>query len=397
VIKQSWLLPEGIEELLPTEAASFEALRRQILDLYSAWGYELVNPPIVEFLDSLLTGTAEKLDVETFKLTDQVSGRLMGVRADMTPQLARIDARNVSEQAELPSRLCYVGNVLRTRADEFGGSRNPTQIGVELYGHKGMNSDVEVLTLMCETILAANVKSLNIDIGHVGIYEGLAKAAGLTEEQEVVLFEMMQRKAQTEINTFVDALSDASKDAKHNLKELPTLSGDISTLEKARKSFKNTPASVLDAINEIEDIIKQFQQRVSSVELQVDLAELRGYGYKTGVVFAAFLNGHGREVARGGRYDGVGKRFGRNRAATGFSVDLKKLVTLSEYQVKQGNSILAPAAIGQADLLEAIKAFRQEGYAVIEALDEANFKAQKAFYTRHLEQVSGDWKISDKK
>lgn len=388
---QSWLLPEGIEELLPAEAASFEALRRNILDLYRTWGYQQVNTPLVEFLDSLLTGSAKKLDLETFKLTDQLSGRLMGVRADITPQLARIDARDVSATANTPSRLCYVGSVLRTRADELGCSRNPTQIGVELYGHDGIASDIEVLTLMCETINTAKVKDLNIDLGHVGIYRGLAVAANLNTDEESSLFEMMQRKAQTEINSFVDALN-TSADIQRMLKVLPSLSGDLSTLEKARAEFKKAPKDVLQAIDQIEKVAQGLLQRVDNVSLHIDLAELRGYGYKTGIVFAAFLNGHGREVARGGRYDGVGERFGRARAATGFSVDLKTLVKLGAYSAPDKQSILAPAAADDS-LHQAIQACRAKGYVITEALDAEDYAAQVPYFQKVLVKNNDEWQI----
>ncbi|HED18012.1 MAG TPA: ATP phosphoribosyltransferase regulatory subunit, partial [Gammaproteobacteria bacterium] len=204
IAKNRWLLPEGIEDLLPDQAMQLEQLRREILDLYRSWGYELILPPFIEYLDSLLTGSGHDLDLQTFKLIDQLSGRLLGLRADMTPQAARIDAHRM--QREAPSRLCYLGTVLRTRPDGFDGSRSPLQVGVELFGHAGAESDVEILQLMVATLALTGVEDVYLDLGHVGIYRGLAHDAGLDEEQEALLFDALQRKALPEIDTFLAGL-----------------------------------------------------------------------------------------------------------------------------------------------------------------------------------------------
>ncbi|PCI08232.1 MAG: ATP phosphoribosyltransferase regulatory subunit, partial [Gammaproteobacteria bacterium] len=203
-IKQHWILPEGIEEVLPEQAARFETIRRLLLDLYASWGYELVMPPTIDFIESLLTGTGHDLDLQTFKLVDQLSGRTLGLRADMTPQVARIDAHQL--QREGPTRLCYIGTVLRTKPDSIGDSRSPLQVGAELYGHSGVESEVEIIGLMLQTFSAMEIEDVYLDMGNVDIYRGLAKQAGLSAEVESQLFEMLQRKAVTEIDTLLNSL-----------------------------------------------------------------------------------------------------------------------------------------------------------------------------------------------
>ena len=206
-----WLLPEGIEEVLPQQARQLEVMRRGLLDLFQSWGYELVMPPFIEYIDSLLTGTGNDLDLQTFKLTDQLTGRMMGVRADMTPQVARIDAHHLKSTA--PTRLCYLGTVLHTRPDGFAGSRSLLQVGAELFGHAGIESDVEVLSLMVETLKQAGIENLYLDLGHVGVYRGLVDQAGLDVEQEAVLFDALQRKANPEISELLNEWSLPKADA----------------------------------------------------------------------------------------------------------------------------------------------------------------------------------------
>ena len=232
---ERWLLPEGIDELLPDQARRLEALRRRLLDLHESWGYELVITPFIEFLDSLLTGTGKDLDLQTFKLTDQVSGRLLGVRADITPQAARIDAHRLRREA--PTRLCYLGSVLRTRMDDYAGSRSPLQIGAELYGHAGVESDVEVLCLMMAALQAAEVEDLYLDVGHVGIFRGLAAQAGLNAVQEHALFTALQRKAEPEVVSLVRDYGVPSA-AAERLIALTSLNGGEDVIPVARKRLK---------------------------------------------------------------------------------------------------------------------------------------------------------------
>lgn len=321
-----WLLPEGIDEVLPPRAYQLEQLRRQLLDLFRGWGYELIIPPFIEFLDSLLTGTGHDLDLQTFKLTDQLSGRLMGVRADMTPQAARIDAHQLKREA--PVRLCYIGTVLRTRPDGLGGSRDPLQVGAELFGHAGVEADIEIVSLLVETLRVVGVPSPYLDLGHVGIFRGLARQAALDADAEEALFDALQRKAIPEIDSLLASLNVPAAE-RSMLAALPLLNGGNEVLARAREQLRAAGAPVQAALDELEAIARALGERLPQVPLHFDLGELRGYRYQTGAVFAAFAPGYGRELARGGRYDEVGRVFGRSRPATGFSADLKALAALA--------------------------------------------------------------------
>lgn len=360
-----WLLPEGIEELLPEQAAQLEQLRRELLDLYRTWGYELILPPFIEYLESLLTGTGHDLDLQTFKLIDQLSGRMLGLRADMTPQAARIDAHRL--QREAPSRLCYLGTVLHTRPDGFAGSRSPLQVGAELFGHAGAESDVEVLELMVATLALTGVEDVYIDLGHVGIYRGLARDAGLNEEQESVLFDALQRKAIPEINEFLGQL-DLSTAQRERLAGLATLNGGPEVLAQAQALFQGSGDAAQDALENLARIAALARQRLPGLPLHYDLAELRGYQFHTGVVFAAFVADRGQEIARGGRYDDIGKVFGRARPATGFSTDLRTLMQLGTRSWPQApGAILAPAE-DDAALADKVRALREQGECVVQQL-----------------------------
>jgi len=359
-----WLLPEGVEELLPQQAEHLDRLRRQLLDLFRGWGYDLVMPPVMEYLETLLIGRGDELDLKTFKFTDQLNGRLMGVRADITPQIARIDAHHL--RREFPSRLCYAGIVLHTRADGHGVSREPMQVGAELYGHDGVESDVEIVTLMVETLLTTGIEGVYIDLGHVGIFRALAKDADLTHEQETHLFDVMQRKAKPEMNELFATWGLAAK-WRNIFMNLVDLNGDASVIEKARQELHDTTAEVMKALDELQQVATDVRQRLPDLQIHFDLAELRGYHYKTGVVYAAFVPGHGRELARGGRYNQVGAQFGRDRPATGFSADLKTLIRVSAESSPETNAILMPYAV-DADLLQLVSTLREKGERVISLL-----------------------------
>lgn len=321
-----WLLPEGVEEILPPDSWRFEAMRRRLLDLYRKQGYSLIIPPLIEYLDSLLTGAGHELDLQTFKLTDQLNGRMMGVRADMTPQAARIDASRLT--AKGPSRLCYIGTVLRTRPDGLGGSRCPQQVGVELFGDAGIGADLEIIALMLKTLSVCDAKGVHLDLGHVGIYRALAAQASLSGDDEQELFGILQRKSQPDLETFL-RMRKLDTDVARPLAALIDLNGGIDVLQQARKQLRNSGRQVANALTTLERLAEQIGALKPRVPLHIDLAELRGYRYKTGVVFAAFVAGEGREVARGGRYDAAGAVFGRARPATGFSTDLATLLRLS--------------------------------------------------------------------
>ncbi len=394
--KQHWILPEGIEEILPEQAARFELMRRMLLDLYASWGYELVMPPTIDFIESLLTGTGHDLDLQTFKLVDQMSGRTLGLRADMTPQVARIDAHQL--RRDVPTRLCYIGTVLRTRPESIGDSRSPLQVGAELYGHAGIESEVEIISLMLETFSAMKVENVHLDLGNVDIYRGLAKQAGLSEEIESQLFDMLQRKAVTEINSLLDTLNIDSK-IKTMLASLPSLNGGKDVFASARRLLSHADVSVIKAIDYLEKTAELMMQRFGTIlpetKVHFDLSELQGYHYKTGVVFAAFVPQLGQAIARGGRYDNIGKVFGRARAATGFSTDLKVLNQLSKKQFVATEKIFAPVDCEQS----VIAALRAEGKVVIEQLPgqeaDAKTNANAMGCNKNLCLIDGQWAVKD--
>lgn len=384
-----WLLPDGVEEVLPGRARAIEQLRRGTLDLYQRWGYELVFPPLIEFLESLLNGAGRDLERETFKITDQLTGRLMGVRADITPQVARMDAHSLRRNA--PTRLCYCSSALRTRPAVAGGTRLPYQIGVELFGHSGVDSDLEVISLLLETLRLAGVDNeVVLDLGHVGLFSGLLADCSLSDAQQAQLEDILVRKARVELDTFLadSSLPDAASKA---LAALPWLAGDAAVLGEAREIFQHFPAA-LAALDELDTLVSVLSQR--GVTLHLDLGELRGYHYHTGCVFAAYLPGESEPVAKGGRYDHIGEVFGRARPATGFSADLKML---SARTVAAGdNGILAEGSLQDADFAAAVAALRDQGERVVLALPGADNDGQLLGCQRRLVQGDNGWVIQDK-
>jgi ATP phosphoribosyltransferase regulatory subunit len=350
----------------------------------------MVVTPFIEFLDSLLTGTGRDLELQTFKLVDQSSGRMLGVRADITPQAARIDAHRLRHEA--PTRLCYIGSVLRTRSDGFSGSRSPLQIGAELYGHAGVASDVEIVCLTMATLRIAGLRDIYLDLGHVGIFRSLAEAAGLDGRQEAALFEALQRKACAEIAELVDAFG-LEKDMRRMLLALAELNGGEEVLPLARKVLADAPPAVLTAIDYIDAVSASLRQRLPDLPVHYDLAELRAYHYQTGVVFAAFVPGEGQEVARGGRYDEIGKVFGRARPATGFSADLKTLMRLGSHAaVPLADAILAPDDRAPG-LLARIDELRAAGRVVIGELPGQVGDASQMGCAYRLQQQGDDWVV----
>jgi len=311
-----WLLPEHIEDILPEEAMRIEALRRRILDLFFEKKYELVMPPLVEFTDSLLTGTGHDLDLRTFKLVDQLSGRMMGVRADITPQVARIDAHLLNRKGV--TRLCYCGSVLHARPAGPAATREPIQIGAEIYGHAGIASDLEIQSLLCRALAAASVKGARMDVGHVAVFRSLVRSAGIGAGLERDLFEALQRKDLPLLKGLTKKLDAKTRAA---LLLLPELYGDSAVLENAEKKLPKLP-ELQKALATLRALAK-----ACPIPVSFDLAELRGYHYHSGVVFDAYCDGVAGAVARGGRYDEVGKAFGRPRAATGFSIELRSLAS----------------------------------------------------------------------
>ena len=385
---QRWLLPEGMEELVPPESLRLEQVRRSLLDLFFRWGYELVTPPFIEYLESLLTGTGEDLELHTFKLIDQLTGRMMGVRADMTPQVARIDARRLRRAG--PSRLCYVGTVLHTMPERISGTRSPVQIGAELYGHAGWESDCEIVCLMLEALERSGLGPVHLGMGHVGIFRALARRAELSQEQEIALHEVLQRKAGMEARELLEEWNVQARCAAA-LTALVGLDGDPAVLERAGRELAGGGGGVGRALGDLAELVRAVRTRRPDVELHVDLAELRGYRYHTGFVFAAFVPGYGQEVARGGRYDEIGAVFGRARAATGFSADLKTLVALQEAGAARsgGGTVTAPWADDPV-LLATIHELRSRGETVIQRLP-----GEVPHGPRHLERRGGRWVIVD--
>ena len=387
-----WLLPDGVEEILPVEAYKLESLRRQLLDLYESWGYQLVITPLIEFLDSLLVGSSHHLDLHTFKITDQLTGRMMGIRADITPQAARIDAHRLNREG--PVRLCYADNVLHTKPRGIMTSRVPIRIGAELYGHSGVECDVELICLMHQTLSAITIDGIHIVLGHVGIFRSLVEKAGLDVDIEQSLFEAIQRKAYDEIDSVLDA-SVKDKDLQNMLKQLSRLSGDESILQDALSVFSNAPDSVKAELQELVTIVEGVKQQIPDIILCFDLCELRGYEYHTGIVFAAYTPAHGRAVAKGGRYDHIGEVFGRARPASGFDSDLKVLAKLSTKEFTQKAGIVAPNLNDQG-LREMIAELREQGEIVIVNLTDRpldNSDQQEMNCDRQLVNKGGAWVV----
>jgi ATP phosphoribosyltransferase regulatory subunit len=311
-----WLLPEHIDDILPEEAMRIELLRRSLLDLFFSNKFQLVMPPLVEFTDSLLTGTGHDLDLRTFKLVDQLSGKMMGVRADITPQAARIDAHLLNRKGV--TRLCYCGSVLHARPATPDATREPIQIGAEIFGHAGIASDLEIQSLLCRALAAAGVKGARMDVGHVAVFRSLVRAAEIGHELEVDLFEALQQKNVPGLKNLTKRVDAKTRAA---LLLLPELYGRADVLDLAEKKLPQLP-ELKKAL-----VTLRALSKASPIPVSFDLAELRGYHYHSGVVFDAYCDGVSGAVARGGRYDEVGKAFGRPRPATGFSIELRSLAS----------------------------------------------------------------------
>lgn len=385
-IKERWLLPEGVEETLPADAKRLEQLRRAILDLFERWGYELVMPPLIEYLESLQTGVGKDLDLQTFKLIDQLTGRLMGVRPDMTPQAARIDAHYLKR--EHVTRLCYLGPVLRTRPDEFAGSREPLQLGAELYGHAGPESDAEVLTLMVATLGLAGVSAPHIDLAHVGVFRALAERAGFDRAQETELLEAVQRKSKADVEALLTQSNTAAPQRRQFL-ALLDLSGGVDVLPRARTLYGDV-APVMAAIDYLGAVVQCVRRESPGLELYIDLAELGGYHYYTGVMFSAFVPARGQALAKGGRYDGIGKAFGRDRAATGFGADLRELLKAGARPAAAAPGIYAPAD-NDAALAAEINRLRAQGERVVRALPGDGAQPTQLGCDRQLVRKNNRW------
>jgi ATP phosphoribosyltransferase regulatory subunit len=372
-----WLLPEHIEDVLPGEARAMERLRRAILDLFASHGYELVAPPLLEYTDSLLSGIGRDLDLATFKLVDQLSGRMMGVRADHTPQVARIDAHLLNRQGV--ARLCYCGSVLHTVPAGMTKMREPIQIGAELYGHAGLEADAEVLALMVASLKRAGIERVHIDLGHPGIYRALVEKSGLNAEQAEALFHAVQQK---------DAPR-ARELGGEAVAALTAMNGARDVITAARKQLPALPA-ITSALNSLDRLASLVQ--APGVDISVDLAELGGFNYESGLVFAAFAPGSPDAIARGGRYDEVGATFGRARPATGFTMDLRQLAALAPRE-EAAERIVAPSLDDPA-LKEAIAKLRDAGNVVVVEMPGTEKHRAELGCERKLEMKDGKWRVT---
>lgn len=384
MIMQKWLLPEYIEDLLPGEAARVERLRRRILDLFFTHGYELVVPPMLEYLESLLTGTGHDLDLKTFKLVDQLSGRMLGLRADITPQVARIDAHLLNRKGV--TRLCYAGTVLHTQPSGLLRTREPMQIGAEIYGHAGLESDIEIQMLMLRVLQATGVSGVHLDIGHVSVFRALVTRAGLTAPQEADLFQVLQAKDVPALRELSNGLDAVTRDA---LLLLPELYGGPDVLHVARARLPDYPelTACLDALARIGRELNGDVQ-----ELCFDLAELRGYHYHSGVVFAAYAGNRPEAIARGGRYDEVGRAFGRARPATGFTMDLRELAQMANAE-ERPLRVLAPYQPADAGLQAEIARLRAAGTVVVSDLPGHDANRAELDCSQQLVAKNGAWKL----
>ena len=377
----NWLLPEYIADALPAEADRIERLRRTVLDHFRVRGFELVMPPMLEYLESLLTGAGQDLHLRTFKLVDQLSGRTMGVRADITPQAARIDAHLLNHQGI--TRLCYCGSVLHTLPATISAGREPLQIGAELYGFEGIEGDLAIIRLMAGALEKIRLPISRIDLSHVGIFEALVDAAGLPQAAEEDLLKLLQAK---DVPGIVDACVDVPSPYREALQSLPALYGGAEILARAAAELPALPA-ITAALESLRHLIAAAPE----LPFSVDLSDLRGYHYHNGVVFAAYCPDYPAAIALGGRYDGAGQAFGRARAATGFSMDLREVARLVPPTKSQG-AVLAPC-VGQDKLLAAhIAALREQGETVVELLP-GETACEGPFCDRKLAKVGEHWII----
>jgi len=384
-----WLLPDGIEEMLPEEAQLVEGLRRSLVDLFQCWGYDYVIPPVVEFTDSLLSGSGEDAELLTFKLTDQLSGKTMGIRADITPQTARMDAHSLRREGV--NRLCYAGHVMYTRAKSPLGSRTPVQVGVELFGEAGLDADLEVISLLIETLQIAKLDSQYVDIGHAGIYRALSAAASLNEEEELELFDLMQAKSINEIDAWIENQVEQEQ-VKEWLKALPRLSGDTGVLQKAGEVFNGAPSAVTQALDDLKRLAQLLGARYPDANLYFDLSELRGYHYYTGIIFGAFAPGVGNAIANGGRYDHVGEVFGRARPASGFAVDLSAVNRIRKAKEKTSSAIFAASSDDEILWIK-IKELRSRGERVVCGLAQQTIALDYQNCDRQLLKENGEYVI----
>ncbi|HJV73794.1 MAG TPA: ATP phosphoribosyltransferase regulatory subunit [Noviherbaspirillum sp.] len=375
----NWLLPENIADVLPSEARKIEDLRRAILDNFRLYGYELVMPPMLEYIESLLTGAGQDMDLRIFKLIDQLSGRTMGIRADMTTQVARIDAHLLNRASV--TRLCYAGSVLHTRQSGLHATREPLQIGAEIYGHAGLEADAEIQQLAQASLALAGFSQVRLDLCHVGVLRAIIANDPMAKNSEAELFSLLEAKDVPELRSIAQDFDQVTRQA---LLALPGLYGDASTIPRAREVLAKVPG-VVRALDELELLIKQ----AGTASITVDLADLRGYHYHSGVMFAAYVPGLPNAVARGGRYDHVGEAFGRARPATGFSMDLRELARLIP-SAERRRAIRAPWGT-ESSLRQKIGELRKAGEVVIQTLPGHESAEDEFDCDRAVVNENGNW------
>ncbi|NOX49472.1 MAG: ATP phosphoribosyltransferase regulatory subunit [Gammaproteobacteria bacterium] len=391
-MKTTWRLPHGVDELLPPAAWELEMLRRKVLDLFVSWGFEYVDPPVIEYLDALLVGSGEDLDLQTLKVVDQDSGQQLGVRADMTSQAVRIDAHSlVTDDVR---RLCYAGNVVFAHPQIAHTSRVPFKAGAEIFGAASLAADAEIIQLMLQTVCVANIEHPVLLIGHMGIYRGLVDAliaAGdLDPQAQAALFSNVQRKSQADIRAQLP-----NSGLGEMMTDLPMLMGGVDRLEDIRKRLNNAPAGVIDALDQLEELTEIILSSVADVDIRLDVSELSGYGYHNGPVFAVYHPEHGSALAQGGRYDGIGAAFGRPRPATGFDTNLKILLeTNASATPAVFAPYVAPSLLDQALALRSyVDELRLAGVNVKMALSPDELPPKGC--TRTLVENQGQWQITD--
>ena len=391
-MKNRWLLPEGISDLLPDAAQDLEGLRRALLDTYRRHGFELVLPPLVEYLDSLLIGSGGDLDLKTFKLVDQLSGQSLGVRADITPQVSRIDA-HLLQQRDI-NRLCYAASVLRTRPSGQEGSREPIQIGAEVYGHAGIEADIEVIDLLLQSLALAELGPVRLDINHLGLASLLL--AELKGGDEEAVLQLLQARDLPSLRELLAPWS--QQPAAAALLALPECFGPAeSAMARARTVLAPWPQATphLDALDAVLGSLR-LARHAGQVSLAIDLADVQGFRYHTGLGFAAYVEGHARAVGRGGRYDGIGAAFGRGRPATGFSLDLRELVELRRDRHTPPAIIVAPWSDDPA-LLAFIDTLRAQGETVLQLLPGQDAQRLAGVSAdRTIGFIHGQWRLAGK-
>jgi ATP phosphoribosyltransferase regulatory subunit len=391
-----WLLPEDIADVLPAEARKVEVLRRSILDLYQSYGYELVAPPILEFLDSLLTGTGSDLNLQTFKLVDQLSGRTLGLRADITPQVARIDAHLLNRSGV--TRLCYAGSVAHARTPVGSNSREQLQLGAEIYGSAHWEADFEAISLLLRTLELAGLKKVYLDLSHAGILNGILADQALDKASIEALYELLQSKDRPRLQQWSACLPEKVAQALIALTELNGPCAEVIAKAKQTLSQFTSHASVNQSLAELERLVQAVGSNSGSelsLELSIDLSDLRGYQYHSGVMFAAYVDNLPQPIARGGRYDHVGQAFGRSRPATGFSLDLLTLASLSPLTIRKP-AIAAPW-IQDGELNKAIESLRKQGEVVIQMMTGEVFDSAEYECDRELVKQGSAWEVKQRK